>query len=70
MIDAMQWRMLAAMTVLLIELSAATHLILQQITGDSYVLSSIAVAAVIVVEVRRDLQAWIWNSTRSGPLHR
>ena len=55
----------AMCTALLIEFTLATGLILRQITGENWTLTSLAVAFVLVCQIHARLEYWIWGT---GPV--
>lgn len=58
-----QWNTLATIcTVLLIEISVGMRLLLRQITGQTWEVTSLALAFIVVFAVHQPLERWIWGT--------
>jgi len=64
-----RWNILATISfVLVIEMAVAARLVLRQVTGENWALSSVALAFVLVFFVHQPLERWIWGGSDQSPV--
>jgi hypothetical protein len=64
-----RWNILATISfVLVIEMAVAARLVLRQITGENWVISSVAFAFVLVFFLHQPLGRWIWGVRDQSPV--